>query len=269
MSKKVKRFIERLKDYKSFELKEYECEKYNCEISVLLQNARNNDYSKECLEIWKKIYSNEFFELKHPIYNHIKTRAIANFLHPRFHINYILFADKEENHIWLTLQLHGIADCFIAEDTIYIEPFIIQWGFRNAMLGRIPQIFSFVKMEYLQSLSYQDIPFALCFDNIRPYHAFGDDVHWFLQLSMDTMDKEILISRAFFILKGLQICKTPSEKYVYIAPRLYFNADFSLVLNYILGEVYQDFNSLVAPQDKLDKFDKEQISESEIEKLSC
>lgn len=137
------------------------------------------------------------------------------------------------------------------------------------MLGRIPQIFSFVKMEYLQSLSYQDIPFALCFDNIRPYHAFGDDVHWFLQLSMDTMDKEILISRAFFILKGLQICKTPSEKYVYIAPRLYFNADFSLVLNYILGEVYQDFNSLVAPQDKLDKFDKEQISESEIEKLSC
>lgn len=268
MSREVERFIERLKDYKNFEVKEYECEKYNCEISTLLQNARNNDYSKECLEIWKKVYSNKFFELKHPIYNSITTRAIANFLHPNFHINYILFADMEENHLWLTLQLHGIADCFITEDTIYIEPFITQWGFRSAVLGRIGQLLNFVEWDTFARLSFADIPFGLCFDNVRPYHAFGDDVFWFYKLSMEQTHKEIWNVRSFFISKTLQTSRQPNKDYVYIAPRLYPNADLFAVANVIVSESLQSFNSLVEPQDKLDRFDKEQISESEIAKLS-
>ena len=249
MSREVERFIERLKDYKSFEVKEYECEKYHCEISTLLQNARNNNYSKECLEIWKKVYSNKFFELKHPIHNHITTRAIANFLHPRFHINYIIFTDKEEKFTWLTLQLHGIADCFITEDIIYIEPFITQWGFRSATLGRIGQLFDFVNKDTFAKLSFADISFGLCFDNLRPGHYFRDDLHWFFQLSMNEINKEIWNVRAFFIPKNIHTKK--NINYVYIAPRIYCNMDLTLTSKICVDESLENFNSLINPQDNI------------------
>lgn len=265
MSKTIQRFIERLRDWQNnFEVKVYEFEKYDCEISTLLRNGRNNNYTKECLETWRDIFNKKYFELKHPTYNHITTRAVANFLHPRFHINYIFFTDQEEKFTWLTLQLHGIADCFITEDAIYIEPFITRWGFHNAMLWRIPQLFSIANAQELARICYQEIPYQICFDNIRPAHFFGDDIFWFLKLQPK---KDILKKRAFWLPKALQTSETFSKDFVYIAPRLYVNLNFYLISPRVIEDSLQDFNVLVHPQDKLDRFDKEEITMQDLKDL--
>ncbi len=265
MSKEIERFIERLKDHQNnFEVKVYEFEKYDCEIADLIKCGRNYNFTQECLETWRDIFNKKYFELKHPTYNHITTRAIANFLHPRFHINYIIFTDKENKFTWLTLQLHGILDCFITEDTIYIEPFITRWGFHNATLWRIPQLFSIASVQELAEICYQEIPFNICFDNIRPYHFFADDIFWFLKLQPK---KGILKKRAFWLPKALQTSEIFSKDFVYIAPRLYCNSSFDLISPQVIEDTLQDFNALVHPQDKLDRFDKEEITMQDLKGL--
>ena len=195
----MKKFIKKLKNWENnFEVKDYEYTKYHCEIAQIYQESANGHHTQECLETWKDIYSKEYFELHHPVYNHIQTRVIANFLHPNFHLNYIFFADKSMKYLWLSLQIHGICDCFITQEAVYLMPVPVIQFWRNSVLGRIKQVLPLIGNT---KIYYQDITFNICFDNIRPFHFFGDDIFWFLKLQpkKDILKKQAFYNVTFFI----------------------------------------------------------------------
>lgn len=217
------------------------------------------------LNLWKEIYSKEFFELKHPTLNHITTRAVASFLQPNYQVVYIFFVDKEEKYIWLTLQSHGFGDFFITQDSIYIEPFIAKTTFAGIMNEYFKQLLDFIDIDTLKNIKYKNIPFGICFNQYRPAHALKDDMYWFDKLSMNKMNKEFFDHKIFFKSKTLKYSKTANKNLIYISPRLYIGEVFPFVeMEKFTNESLQDFNILVSPEDKLDKFGKTNLLESEI-----
>jgi len=248
--KQIEKFIEKLKGWKNnFEIKDYEFEKYDCEIANLQKCAKKGTYTKECLSAWQNIYNAKYFELHHPIKNHILTRAVCNFYIPTgFHLNFIFFIDKNNKNFWIAFQIHGIADCFFTEDSLYFNLLPQQWS-RNLFWWQVEQLLPLLSNAPFNRLCFRDIPFSLVFNNARPYHFMGDDLAWFLKLQMQKNNKNLLNIRAFFIPKNKAQTRIIDENCVYIAPRIHFNSNLSEVKRIIYDESLQDFASLVEQPD--------------------
>lgn len=75
-TKEIADFVKSLKDLDDKpKTIHYDYSKYNCEIAEFVEAQVEFDVEK-CLEFYRKQENNQFFEIKHPIYNDIKTRAI-------------------------------------------------------------------------------------------------------------------------------------------------------------------------------------------------
>ena len=57
---------------------DYEYEKYNCELAKLASQMKNADV-RGIMDFWERKAKEDYFELAHPIYNHIILRAVKSF----------------------------------------------------------------------------------------------------------------------------------------------------------------------------------------------
>ena len=143
---------------------------YDCEIATLW---RNEDVA---LKIWNNVFCGDFFELKHPVRNEIKTRAVYSLMDSAK--NAIFFIDKNGNNPWICVNFFGFAHMmfvdghFLTPDQNVISmPFI---DFKHIRIQLVNTAFNLLK--YKKELFYKDSHFYINLSWERPFHHILDNL---------------------------------------------------------------------------------------------
>lgn len=132
MSKEIEEFIDSLKSWeKNYAIQDYDCDKYDCEVATICKAQKEKDMNT-LVNFWNEKLDNKYFELRHPIYNDVLTRAVYSIQKGR--TNVVFFIDKDNKHPWAIFQVaHLIDGC--------------------AVQGKILKIFSYWNYYFLDSKS--------------------------------------------------------------------------------------------------------------------
>ena len=143
---------------------------YDCEIATLW---RNEDVA---LKIWNNVFCGDFFELKHPVRNEIKTRAVYSLMDSNK--NVIFFIDKNGNNPWICVNFFGFAHMmfvdghfFTPDQNVISMPFI---DFKYIRIQLVNMAFNLLK--YKKELFYKDSHFYINLSWHRPFHHILDDL---------------------------------------------------------------------------------------------
>jgi tetratricopeptide (TPR) repeat protein len=115
------------------------------------------------LNFWKEKFKKQYFELQHPEYPEITSRAVYNIQYDW--TNYIFMIDKDNKEPWIIAQCFNLVDLVITKRVILnISPTILH---------------PFNTMENLSKLNsglleYSDKKFGFLLGHTRPYHFFYD-----------------------------------------------------------------------------------------------
>lgn len=264
MSREVERFIERLKSLSQKDIKPYPFEKYDCEVAFAQKCAFDGDFlNPQLVEMWKRIYNKPHFELHHPTENHIQTRAIQSWQLPNSLRSLTLFIDANNQYPWVLVVTYEMVTSIIALEDFFINrrylsniqhDVWLRWRITRDCLEMVKE-----RNLSVENVYYKDIPYCLNIQSERPAHYFMDSLLWYYHLKLDN---EIWETPLFFKLRSMQFSKDvnaiPVPLHIGYNERNY---------DFVTQEALQDFNSLVAPQDKLDKFDKEEITMQDLKSL--
>ncbi|BEK07714.1 hypothetical protein K0T47_000267 [Campylobacter jejuni] len=156
----IEKFIEKLNKGGCAHL-DYDYKKYDCEMSTLKSVIVNYEMQK-IVDFWNEKQMYNYFEIQHPIYNHITTRAIFSVQHKL--CNYVFFIDETNKYIWCGIQASSIFNYFICDDVIYtIYP---TWWEVD---------FSFMSNISHSQLEYKNIDFGFCLSsNVSLWHYVHD-----------------------------------------------------------------------------------------------
>ncbi|WP_243705896.1 hypothetical protein [Campylobacter volucris] len=199
MSSEIISFLKNLKDWrKNFSIYDYDYSQYNCEIADIakMQIEKNAD---GLIKFWNTKVKNEYFEIKHPIYNDITLRAVYsvynNFLH-----NCVFFIDKDNKHILLWVQFSHLINCFLVQDKFFrvLEP----WG-DNATLSAIDLSKNYLNNVVVENLLFKDTNWGFTFQHTRPYHFFMDCFPAIYKINVNKLYFND-INRSFFIPKKIK-----------------------------------------------------------------
>ncbi|MCH5322407.1 MAG: hypothetical protein J1E31_02335, partial [Helicobacter sp.] len=255
MNQEIQEFIEKMKDWeRNFPIEEYDYTKYDCEIADIakMQNEKNYD---GLINFWNEKLKEDYFELKHPIYNEIKLRAVGNYWDTQMG-NYVVFLDKDKKSIMVMYHREHLINFVLVEGKILIV-YMRKW--------LAPQLLNFLRKtsSHIINLIYKciakdyNVKFAFTYATNRPDHQF-----FWMGDSYTRLNKPIKVHNnnfTFFYPKDCQ--KIDNEDYVYLYPIAYpsaymhfddskeqteYNKEFqSLVYN----ESLQEFTTLVEPKD--------------------
>ncbi|MCM1225466.1 MAG: hypothetical protein NC548_64580, partial [Lachnospiraceae bacterium] len=200
--KKLEKFLEFVQTpNKSFGIKgldlntckAYEYETYDCEIALLHKcESENKPNDTRLKEIFKEAFSQKFFELHHPIHNHIKTRAVLSLNNTLVtngleYNKFIFFADSANQYPWILIQENALARILITQEGLFISKALkngdqdfSKWILWLA-LAELPKIAKNLKVE---DISFANREFAISLANPRPYHFFLEDLYWFYKLDL-------------------------------------------------------------------------------------
>ncbi|NYS78423.1 hypothetical protein HZS80_12015 [Halomonas glaciei] len=149
--------LEKYKDFESIELKKI------CDF----QFRRDVD---GILDIWKEKLNNEHFELCHPEYPEVITRAVYNIRHRM--ANFVFMIDVDNKHPWIFAQCEGFIDYVITQRVRCVaSPCTIK-----PITDHIDKLWELVK----GSIAYKDIAYGFDLTQTRPYHYFYDHLKYFL-----------------------------------------------------------------------------------------
>ncbi|EAH9863613.1 alpha-2,3-sialyltransferase, partial [Campylobacter coli] len=171
MSKEIQEFIEKLKDWKNnFPIQDYDYTKYNCEVADIAKWQREDNIG-ELINFWNGKIREDFFELKHPIYNNIIVRAVKNYqlgIH-----NFILFTDKYYKNFFILGQSLNAVDIFVTPTHINV-------------LVKHAVHFIIENLQYINDDNFYNFDTRWCFflKQPRPYHFFIDELSNLYQLNV-------------------------------------------------------------------------------------
>ncbi|WP_134191492.1 hypothetical protein [Campylobacter coli] len=218
--KNIKIFLDKLQSWnKHFKITDYQYDKYNCEISDFFKMSLEIQENKldfgELLEYWRNIFSKDYFELYHPIYNNIKTRAIKNFFapkkHPRFS-NYVFFIDENNQHPWILCQVYDFFQFLITEEGIFSNPISHKIMAEESVrdIERLPLAIE----DYLsfEELFYKNIRFGWLLRKNRPAHHFYEDIPSYYILDVK---KPIYNKESFFTPENSVLSDKKNEVFIY------------------------------------------------------
>lgn len=234
MSQEIVNFIESFKEFdKNFARYEYESDKYECEIAQIarIQRAANENLKA----FWDKQVQNDYFELKHPLYNHIQTRAVANFYNCI--TNIVFMIDEDNKHPWLLIQVTHACNAFF---TPY-KAFCVLETWNNLFSGIIGGVQKFITHFNVANASYRDIKFGFLLSNVRPMHYFLNNL---ADIVTFHLVKKVCPRASFFVPKFLEVNKGEPMVYVYVADGYRHS---SQVYNYVADESLQDKKNLIPP----------------------
>lgn len=218
--KNIKIFLDKLQSWNEhFKITDYQYDKYNCEISDFFKMSLEIQENKldfgELLEYWRNIFSKDYFELYHPIYNNIKTRAIKNFFapkkHPRFS-NYVFFIDENNQHPWILCQVYDFFQFLITEEGIFSNPISHKIMAEESVrdIERLPLAIE----DYLsfEELFYKNIRFGWLLRKNRPAHHFYEDIPSYYILDVK---KPIYNKESFFTPENSVLSDKKNEVFIY------------------------------------------------------
>lgn len=236
MSKEIQEFIEKLKDWKNnFSVQEYDYTKYDCEVANIAKWQKENNIN-ELINFWNEKCKNDYFELKHPVYNDVITRAVNNYFDNGVR-NYVFMIDKNNKYPWILLQdSHLINSCILPNKIFKIFSYWNFWGnldeIRNILLENDKKFF------------YNAFPFAFLLGNKQqPQHYFTQVFASLYAISNHTILNKNLSSPAFFVLKEHKKQIKNDEKLIYIYPNL--NGSIRATFDLACKKIYND--SLLYP----------------------
>ncbi|EOH0063700.1 hypothetical protein ACLJ5Q_000855, partial [Campylobacter jejuni] len=223
---KVLDFLQKLKDWQNnFKIENYNYNNYECEIADFFkfsitkqkyENSKNPDFklkisdfegSEQFVLSWRKKFSQEYFELQHPIYNNIKTRAICDFpadINNKRFGSYILFVDEFEKYPWIVLQVYEFFQLLITQEGIYHSPLSSDWEKNDINVYTLRDLNS--SATYClenKNIKYSNTKFGWKLDKCRPGHYFMEDLASLYELNIQ---KNMTCDKSFYIPKRLIDC---------------------------------------------------------------
>ncbi|EGK8048432.1 hypothetical protein IO386_000602 [Campylobacter lari] len=245
--KEIKVFLDKLQLWdKYFQITDYQYDKYDCEISDFFKMSLEVQKDKldfsELLEYWRNIFSKDYFELHHPIYNNIKTRAIKNFFaptqYPRFS-NYIFFVDENNKHPWILCQVYDFFQFLVTEKGIFSNPISNKTMAKESIrdIERLP--LAIKEFIILDDLFYKNIKFGWLLRKNRPAHHFYEDIPSYYALDIK---KPVYKENSFFTPKNAFASNSKNNVYIYpgifrslggISDKLYYQSNQKVFLESI------------------------------------
>ncbi|ELZ2635587.1 hypothetical protein TYI18_001930, partial [Campylobacter coli] len=130
-----------------------------------IKKLQDNCQNSQLIRLWKEKCKSECFELEHPLYNNVITRAVYNF-NDKFLFNFVFMVDEEEQHPWAFIQFRNFINGIVMPGNRY---YIITKGWdgalENAMLRNLRKI-------KFSEIFYKQIKFGFTLENSRPAHFF-------------------------------------------------------------------------------------------------
>ena len=236
--KNIEFFLNNIKKgFSYFKKEDYNPELYDCGISNISKCCKLQK-SQEILEYLKSKLSQKYFEIKHPLKNEIKLRAVFN-MHSNL-INFVFFTSSNNEEIIGIIQICDFVNYFFTSNTIYC----VSYAWDGALESSFGYLCSQVRQGFVDTsdLLYQDKPYGYTLYQYRPSHYIGHIFQPFLSLRT----KEIAKEPSFFIPKD---CKFASDNRVYFYSMTYIYKDLTDVHNFMLHESLEEFTTLVEPKD--------------------
>ncbi|WP_273213747.1 hypothetical protein [Helicobacter rodentium] len=240
-----------------FKIQDYQYQDYEGEIAEVAKYCQQGN-AQAILSLLKNKNIQKNFEIKHPLYNDITLRAVYSIANHAN--NYVFFVDSSNTFCLCIVQNCNFVNFFITEQIIFKVSIV--WD--GAMQGSIGYLCAQSRAKNIlpQHIAYRESEFAYNLHHYRPAHYFGHMLANYIYLQ----DKPVFQNQCFFLPQNTKII-TESDRVLFY-PMTYLHQDLTQSSFLIFSQSLQDFNSLVAPQDKLDKFDKEEITQLQIAKLS-
>lgn len=169
----IKKFIKTLSEGDYTQL-DYDYKKYDCEMSALMPIicSQESDKYDGIVDFWNKKQESDYFEMQHPLHNHITTRAVFSVHH--IYSNYVFFIDETNEYIWCAIQTEYTFSWFFCDDTLYVI---------NASWYGYD--FSFMHNISCEQLIYKDIKFGFLFNsNISLWHYIFDSFALIYELNL-------------------------------------------------------------------------------------
>ncbi|EGD0208486.1 hypothetical protein FW105_08245, partial [Campylobacter jejuni] len=196
----INRFIEKIKK-DSFKRQLYDYQNYNCEIASFANMIKNYNVDG-MIKFWNDKQNYSYFELQHPIYNDIKTKAVYSVQHLGH--NYVFFVDESNEYVWCGIQGFDVFNYFIVEDTFYT---LVHQDWRTLDLQFIGNTLSY------ELLKYKEIDFGFTLDPCVPLvHFFDSNLCYIYSIIVKKFIQNV---PSYFIPKHVQLT---DEKLVFLRP---------------------------------------------------
>ncbi|AJC87300.1 hypothetical protein [Campylobacter insulaenigrae] len=243
--KKIEEFLDRLKGGESnFARKSYEVDKYDCEISNIVKQFHTDAILQIICNFWNKQQAKNYFEVNHPIYNNILTKAVFSITNGEG--NYIFFIDQTNMYPWVMFQAGDIFNKIIVDNIIYE----ISYEWRDINYDIFLNLTS-------DKLLYRDIDFGFVLPNTYSlWHFFYEHL---ICLYMFSVVKPLKTSSCFFIPKCFS--QTDNDDMVFFMPNFVKHMIFSLksqriksIFSYYTNVMYVESTSRLKNENK-DNYD--------------
>lgn len=175
-----------------------------------IKKLQDNCQNSQLIRLWKEKCKSECFELEHPLYNNVITRAVYNF-NDKFLFNFVFMVDEEEQHPWAFIQFRNFINGIVMPGNRY---YIITKGWdgalENAMLRNLRKI-------KFSEIFYKQIKFGFTLENSRPAHFFFELLANYIQI--DNTEKHIFSENIFFKPNKLKKLYTSrKDEFVFLFP---------------------------------------------------
>ncbi|EDP5498401.1 TPA: hypothetical protein ACRT47_001928, partial [Campylobacter jejuni] len=180
----ISQHINILKKYQNYKV-EYDINQFNCSVSRIIRSIREKKHS-ELLKFWNQRSLIDTFELEHPYYNFIKTRAVKNF-HKGI-INCVLMIDENKKNPWIFMQIIDKAmNGFVTK-----EQFV--WFAGNSVQERSCVDFLLQVLKKNEEIDNLNKSFSFLMNTDRPFPFFVTIANNFLFLK----NKKLKNQKIFF-----------------------------------------------------------------------
>lgn len=217
----------------NFKIEEYDYAKYDCEVATICKAQKENDINT-LINFWNEKLEHGYFELRHPIHNHIITRAVFSTVE---HAAFVAMIDKENQYPWIFIQHYCMMNNIIIPNAALKLYNTWQESQFNSLMNGARNFLSNMKID---NFYFKNIPYAFATQFHRPAHFFSEDIQGLLFMDQNKLKQKKILSPAFFISKQLKkIQKT--DKFIFIRPTTCYGTN---VYSNILQESLEDYHIL-------------------------
>ena len=204
MSKEIEEFINSAKSQDIFEIKEYDYTKYDCEVATIYKAQKEKDMNT-LVNFWNEKLDNKYFELRHPIYNHITTRAVYSIVG---YATIVFMIDKDNKYPWVFTQHYNVIDLIFVSN-YYLD--INNWWGEEMLNHMKVQARNLVANISIKQALFKNIPYAFSSIPFNPFHFFLEDLCILMLANKDKLGKKFIHSRTFFAPNNMKVLKKNDE----------------------------------------------------------
>ena len=220
-------FSKNIEDYRKIALHKDNIASFEGQLKIILQLIISRNSKKLVLQI-NKLMKKEYFDLPHPLYPEIITRARKNTL--LNYSNLILFTDEKNQNPWILAQKTSFIDAIFLPGIIY---------YPQTSKHKLNSIFSELINHFNNTINSKKSwskstlsGFVLGY--IRPYHFFYDQLVNLYQINKP-IDKKVISGKGLFFplesIYGLSIdSKTVEKNGTFLYPCTIAKKDFKEAL---------------------------------------